>query len=115
MAGRTSPPTPARYIARCRPRSTSCCCSAAPITASTCWPTSTAASSARRSSASSSCAPQGESSLSSSAPALVERDGHAGEGASVRPEEEGHRAGDLLGLDQALDRVRLEDHVLEHA
>ena len=47
-------------------------------------------------------------------PAQVHGHRRAGERAPVRAEQEGHDAGDLLGLDQPLDGVRGEDDLLEH-
>ena len=39
----------------------------------------------------------------------------AGERPPTGPERGSDDVGDLLGLDQPLDRVRREDHVLQHA
>ena len=46
-------------------------------------------------------------------PAQVHGHGRAGEGAGRRAQQERDDVGDLVGLDQALDRVRREDDLLE--
>jgi hypothetical protein len=48
-------------------------------------------------------------------PPKVHRDRDAGETPAARPDEERHGSRHLLRLEQPLDRVRFEDHLLEHA
>jgi hypothetical protein len=50
---------------------------------------------------------------SASRPAEVHDEGSAGEGPSRRAEQQRRHLGHLLGLEEALDRVRAQDDVLE--